>query len=197
MARHLARRFDEEARFLRGWAQKPFMTGAVVPSGRALAKKIASYVDLSFSGPVIELGPGTGAVTEALIRRGVEQERLVLIEYNPDFCTLLRHRFPFATIIQGDAYAVADIVRAHRFDAAAACVSSLPLFARPEGLRHKLLHETFAVMHDGAPFIQFTYALASPVPLNDESVQATGSRRIWRNFPPARVWVYRKKDLSV
>ena len=99
-------KFDDEARFLRSWLEKPLMTGAVAPSGKALARTMASYVDPMAKGPVIELGPGTGPVTDALVNRGIEQERLVLIEFNPDFCRLLTRRFPRATIVQGDAYGI-------------------------------------------------------------------------------------------
>ena len=56
------------------------------------------------SGPVIELGPGTGPVTEALVEHGVDPARLILVEFNPDFCRLLRTRYPAATVVQGDAY---------------------------------------------------------------------------------------------
>src|ERR687890_2689283 len=101
-------RFEDEARFLRSWIERPLVTGALTPSGKMLARTMASYVDPRIPGPVIELGPGTGPVTEALIRRGVAQERLVLIEYSPEFCQLLRRKFPKATIIQGDAYDLED-----------------------------------------------------------------------------------------
>src|SRR5919206_2184897 len=95
-------RFEDEARFLRSWIERPLVTGAVTPSGKLLARTMASYVDPRMPGPVIELGPGTGPVTSALVRRGIEQERLVLVEYNPDFCRLLTRRFPRATIVQGN-----------------------------------------------------------------------------------------------
>ncbi|RZK93002.1 MAG: phospholipid methyltransferase, partial [Methylobacterium sp.] len=98
---------EDEARFLRSWFERPLVTGSVTPSGKMLARTMASYVDPRMAGPVIELGPGTGPVTEALIRRGIDQERLILVEYNPDFCRLLRTRFPRANVVQGDAYDIA------------------------------------------------------------------------------------------
>ena len=70
--------------FLRSWLERPLLTGAVTPSGKMLARTMASYVDPRMPGPVIELGPGTGPVTDALIRRGVAQDRLVLVEFNPN-----------------------------------------------------------------------------------------------------------------
>ena len=82
--------------------------GAVMPSGRVLARTMAQYVDIKSSGPVVELGPGTGAITNALIEHGIDQKRLVLVEYNPGFCALLRDRYPQAKVVQGDAYTLRD-----------------------------------------------------------------------------------------
>lgn len=183
--------FDDEARFLRSWLEKPLVTGAVAPSGKALARTMASYVDPTAQGPVIELGPGTGPVTEALVNRGIAQERLVLVEFNPDFCKLLARRFPRATIVQGDAYTL-DVTLAGTLDTpAAATVSSLPLFTRPTADRLALLQRAQALMQPQAPFIQFTYAVIPPIPKRPGAFTMAGSSRVWRNIPPARVWVYR------
>ena len=94
-----ALRLDDEVRFIRSWLEKPLATGAVTPSGRVLARTMARYVEPEMPGPVVELGPGTGPVTEALIEHGVSQDRLVLLEFNPTFCQLLRQRFPRAKMI--------------------------------------------------------------------------------------------------
>lgn len=181
---------EDEARFLKSWFDKPLVTGAVYPSGKALARMMARYVDPDVPGPVIELGPGTGPVTEALITRGIAEERLVLVEFNPDFCRLLRKRFPKARVIEGDAYNLGTTLAALG-EPAAAVVSSLPLFTKPEMQRLALLREGFGMMHPGCPFIQFTYATVSPMPLKSRDFAAEVSPRVWLNLPPARVWVYR------
>src|SRR5262245_55271389 len=104
-------RLDDEVRFLRSWIEKPLHMGAVMPSSRILARVMAEYVDADKTGPVIELGPGTGAITNGLIQRGIDQSRLVLVEYNPSFCALLKERYPQATVVQGDAYSLRDTLR--------------------------------------------------------------------------------------
>src|SRR2546422_6212896 len=76
-------RLDDEVRFIRSWIEKPLTTGAVTPSGRALARTMAAYIDPSRPGPVIELGPGTGPVTEALLAQGIDPSRLILVEFDP------------------------------------------------------------------------------------------------------------------
>jgi phosphatidylethanolamine/phosphatidyl-N-methylethanolamine N-methyltransferase len=185
-------RLDDEVRFLRSWIEKPLHMGAVMPSGRVLARTMAQYVDIGSSGPVVELGPGTGAITSALIEHGVDQKRLVLVEYNPGFCALLRDRYPHAKVVQGDAYTLRDSLRNVLSAPASAVVSGLPLVTKPMLTRLKLIREAFLALAPGAPFVQFTYSVAPPIPKSLPGVSTEASERIWMNLPPARVWVYRK-----
>jgi phosphatidylethanolamine/phosphatidyl-N-methylethanolamine N-methyltransferase len=185
-------RLDDEVRFLRSWIEKPLHMGAVMPSGRLLARTMAHYVDVHGTGPVVELGPGTGAITNALVERGVDQKRLVLVEYNPGFCALLRDRYPQAKVVQGDAYRLRDTLWNVLSAPAAAIVSGLPLVTKPMLTRLKLVRDAFAALSPGAPFVQFTYSVVPPIPKSLPGVTTEASERIWMNLPPARVWVYRK-----
>src|SRR6187397_727959 len=108
-------RLDDEVRFLRSWVEKPLHMGAVMPSSKLLARTMAQYVDVESTGPVVELGPGTGAITNALV------------EYNPGFCALLRDRYPQARVVQGDAYALRESLGDALDQPASAVVSGLPL----------------------------------------------------------------------
>jgi phosphatidylethanolamine/phosphatidyl-N-methylethanolamine N-methyltransferase len=188
-----APRLDDEVRFLRSWMEKPLHMGAVMPSGRVLARTMAQYVDTQSTGPVVELGPGTGAITNALIEHGVDQKRLVLVEYNPGFCALLRDRYPQAKVVQGDAYRLRDSLLDALTAPASAVVSGLPLVTKPMLTRLKLVREAFLALAPGAPFVQFTYSVAPPIPKSLPGVSTEASERIWMNLPPARVWVYRKR----
>ena len=163
-----------------------------MPSGRLLARTMAQYVDIDCSGPVVELGPGTGAITSALIERGVDQKRLVLVEYNPGFCALLRDRYPHAKVVQGDAYRLRDTLWNVLNAPANAVVSGLPLVTKPMLTRVRLVRDAFAALAPGAPFVQFTYSVVPPIPKSLPGVSTEASERIWMNLPPARVWVYRK-----
>jgi phosphatidylethanolamine/phosphatidyl-N-methylethanolamine N-methyltransferase len=185
-------RLDDEVRFLRSWIEKPLHVGAVMPSGRLLARTMAQYVDAKSSGPVVELGPGTGAITNALIEHGVDQKRLVLVEYNPSFCALLRDRYPQAKVVQGDAYTLRDTLWNVLSMPADAVVSGLPLVTKPMLTRVRLVRDAFAALAPGAPFVQFTYSVVPPIPKSLPGVSTEASERIWMNLPPARVWVYRK-----
>jgi phosphatidylethanolamine/phosphatidyl-N-methylethanolamine N-methyltransferase len=185
-------RLDDEVRFLRSWIEKPLHMGAVMPSSKLLARTMAQYVDVDSKGPVIELGPGTGAITNALIEHGVDQKRLVLVEYNPGFCALLRDRYPQAKVVQGDAYALRASLDNVLDAPASAVVSGLPLVTKPMLTRLKLIRDAFVALAPGAPFVQFTYSVAPPIPKSLPGVSTEASERIWMNLPPARVWVYRK-----
>jgi phosphatidylethanolamine/phosphatidyl-N-methylethanolamine N-methyltransferase len=183
---------DDEVHFLRSWFERPLSTGAVTPSGKILARTMARYVDPNSDGPVVELGPGTGPVTEALVEAGVDPARLVLLEFNPSFCRILKARYPEATLVQGDAYSMRRLLQSLLLQPAAAFVSGLPLITKPVKMRWRLIRDAFDLMLPGAPFVQFTYSVASPLPRRIGGFTAEASERIWMNIPPARVWVYRR-----
>jgi phosphatidylethanolamine/phosphatidyl-N-methylethanolamine N-methyltransferase len=183
---------DDEVRFIRSWIERPLTIGAVAPSSKMLARAMARYVDPHSDGPVVELGPGTGPVTAALVEAGVDPARLVLVEFNPAFCRILRARYPDATLVQGDAYSMRRLLETLLLQPAAAVVSGLPLVTKPMRMRLRLIRDAFDLMLPGAPFVQFTYSVASPLPRRLGGFTVEKSERIWMNIPPARVWVYRK-----
>jgi phosphatidylethanolamine/phosphatidyl-N-methylethanolamine N-methyltransferase len=192
LAKKTLRPIDDEVQFIRSWLEKPLSTGAVMPSGKLLARTMARQVDTETAGPIIELGPGTGPVTEALVEHGVDPARLVLVEFNPVFCRMLRSRYPAATVVQGDAYRLKHLLGSLMRDPAAAIVSGLPLFTKPLRTRLRLITDAFGLLMPNAPFIQFTYAVVSPIPRTLPGMQSRPTERIWLNLPPAQVWVYRK-----
>jgi phosphatidylethanolamine/phosphatidyl-N-methylethanolamine N-methyltransferase len=183
----------DSARFLKSLVAAPRLTGAVAPSGRALARAMAAAAGPPPDGLIVELGSGTGPVTRSLIEAGVERERLALIEYDVGFCQLLRQRFSPARVIHGDAYdlprALADLAG----EPIAAVVSSLPLLNQPPDRRERLIGDAFALMGPSGLFVQFTYGPMSPIPraVCANRYVAVRSRPILLNLPPARVWTYR------
>ncbi|HSP25826.1 MAG TPA: phospholipid methyltransferase [Saliniramus sp.] len=170
--------------------------GAVSPSSRSLGRAMAAYVPdpagFDETSLVVELGPGTGVVTKCLIEHGVPESALVLVEYSEEFCVLLRSRFPAARVVQGDAYAVNEMLRGvlkgRRLEAV---ISGLPLFTKPDAMREEVVGGTLRHMPAGAPFIQFSYALTVPVKPERIGARLETSPWIKRNLPPARVLVYR------
>ncbi len=183
----------DETHFFKTLLESPRLTGAVAPSGRFLARALARAIDACSDGLVVELGPGTGPVTRALIEHGVARERLVLVEYDGGFCRLLAQRFAPVQVVQGDAYDLERTLAGLAGRPIAAVVSSLPLLNQPPALRTKLIEDAFALMGPDGVFVQFTYGLVSPIPRETcaRRFSAHRSAPIWRNLPPARVWTYR------
>jgi phosphatidylethanolamine/phosphatidyl-N-methylethanolamine N-methyltransferase len=181
--------------FLRGLLSDPRRTGALSPSGAVLARAIAAEVDPHSDGPVVELGPGTGVITDALIARGISPERLILIEFNPEFCSLLSRRYPEARIVEGDAGMIARHLGAEGPAAPTAVVSGLPLLNFPLDTRVAIITESLSLGPPGMPFIQFSYGLGPPVSEAQAACRIRRARRVLRNLPPATVWVYTRDHI--
>jgi len=183
--------FRDAARFLGRLIATPRSVGAIAPSSPGLACAMAAQIDPAARGRVLELGPGTGVITQALLARGIAPERIVAIEYDPDFAALLIKRFPAVRVIRGDAFDLARTLSGEEPEPFAAAVSGLPLVNFPKALRQTVLASVFARLAPGAPFVQFSYSFWPPIaPSPQFSVKRMAF--IWRNLPPARVWVYRR-----
>jgi phosphatidylethanolamine/phosphatidyl-N-methylethanolamine N-methyltransferase len=187
------RGFADSARFLKSLVATPRLTGAVAPSGRALARAMATAVGSPAHGLVVELGPGTGPVTRALLEASLPPERLVLVEYDAAFCRLLKQRFAHVSVVQGDAYDLPGTLARFAGQPIAAVVSSLPLLNQPPPRRTRLIADAFALMGPSGVFVQFTYGLMSPIPREACAglYSAARSKPILLNLPPAFVWTYR------
>jgi phosphatidylethanolamine/phosphatidyl-N-methylethanolamine N-methyltransferase len=183
---------SDHLRFFRTWLAKPVLTGAVSPSGKALARAMAREVPASGAWPVLELGPGTGPVTAALIEHGIAGERIVAVEFNADFCALLVQRFRGVNVVEGDAYDLAMALPPGLTGPYAAVVSSLPLLTRPAEARLALIDGALDRVLPGGALIQFSYGLGPPVKAVPGKFAVTRAAFVLANLPPARVWLYRR-----
>jgi phosphatidylethanolamine/phosphatidyl-N-methylethanolamine N-methyltransferase len=172
--------------FLRGLIANPKGVSAPTPSSIVLADAIAAELDLSRPGLVVELGPGTGAVTAALVKRA-GADRILAIERETSFLTPLRNRFPDVDIRYGDALNFEHFLPEGA--PVAAVVSGLPLLHLPQATRHSLLARSLEAQGPGGLFIQLSYSWLPPVKAG-EGVALT-KRAVWQNFPPAHVWTYK------
>ena len=191
-------RFVDQVRFLGSVIRAPRSVGAIAPTSSETATLMASHIDTGSGLPVLELGPGTGAITQAILATGLPPARLFAVEYSPAFCRLLREKFPLANILQGDAFDLAGTLAASnvadtpaRFDTV---ICGLPLLNFPKEKREHLLRSALDLLPPGRPFVQFSYGIIPPVPVTDPDIAVTRSRWNFRNVPPARVWVYRRRS---
>ena len=178
--------------FVRRWMADPVGVGGVLPSAPGLANAMARQARLSYGENVIELGPGTGAVTQALIAMGVPEHRLVLVERDPEMHDFLCERFPEAQVIEGDAAALERILPRPLHGRSSNVISSLPLISMPPERRDAILRAAFGVLAPGGRFVQYTYGPSSPI--NGRALGLDGRKvdQVWINLPPAAVWSYRR-----
>lgn len=174
--------------FLREWVASPGGVGAIWPSSRRLADTMSARIPLQGDGLVVELGAGTGTVTQALLDKGISVGRLRVVERSPAFVQHLRKRFPAATVVHGDAADLSALLpEGIPVDA---IVSSLPLRSLPAPDVKAILAQWGIVIRPGGLLVQFTYALHGQAPtLNEHFVQCP-DRLVWRNLPPARVMTF-------
>lgn len=194
----LAKKFltsvTDTALFMQEWLANPQGIGAVAPSSRNLAEAMAQWLPSDPESFVLELGPGTGVVTEALLRRGLRQEQLVAIEQNSNMTRVLREKFPRAQIITGDAWKMDDLLRRRRepIEKVGAVISSLPLLCFPPADAERLAEKIRAVLEPRGKWVQFTYRIHRLRPRGASSFRLRATKIVWFNLPPARVSVFQK-----
>lgn len=176
--------------FLKEFAKRPHRVVALAPSSRQLAEAMVAPLPLG-DGPIVELGPGTGVFTEALLRAGVDRSDLHLFELNRRFVHTLRTRFRGLKVHHAPAQTMAE----HGLGNLRAVVSGLPLLSMPPRIQREIVEASFRALRPGAPFIQFTYGPRPPIGEDlrlDLNLSWSMSRMVWNNLPPARVYAFRQ-----
>jgi phosphatidylethanolamine/phosphatidyl-N-methylethanolamine N-methyltransferase len=175
--------------FFQAWLRDPLRVASLTPSGPALADLITSEISPE-TGPVIELGPGTGVFTRALIARGVRQQDIALVEFGSEFAAALHHLYPEARTLWMDATRLRHV---DLFDGrpAGAVISGLPLLSMPAGKVAAILSGAFRKMRREGSFYQFTYGPRCPVQrrvLDHLGLAAVRIGGTLANIPPASVY---------
>lgn len=182
--------------FFKAIITNPRKMGTVWPSSKRLAAAMVAHVPLMGEGWVIELGAGTGPITEALISHGVDPKRIISIEYQANFVDKLRERFPEIKVIKGDATHLIQFLADFNSKPIDAVVSSLPLISLPKDARDKILHQIDQLLLKGGRYIQYTYSYKEMRFENLKKYRKVFSSRVWLNIPPARVDVFEMPTAS-
>lgn len=188
----VALKFKDEIEFLKGWKRDRTAVGAVTPTSAATARKMASMVQPGSGLPVVELGPGTGVITKAILARGIAPNRLISIEYSQEFCRHLRQEFPTVDVRCGDAFALDLTLGAQRESKFDCVISAIPLLHLPPQRRRALVLDLLERVPVGRPVVQITYGLLSPVVALPAGYEIRHLAFMMRNIPPAQLWVYSK-----
>lgn len=186
----LGRKFDEEIRFFKGWIDGPKRVGAILPTSGITARRMASVINPQSGLPVLELGPGTGIITKAILQRGVPPENLVSIEFSTDFFLHLTQNFPGVQFINGDAFDLQNTLGRFKDVQFDAVISAIPMLSFPMERRIALLEDLLDRMPHGRPVMQITYGPVSPIVAKPDSYRIKHFDFVVRNIPPAQLWVY-------
>lgn len=187
-----ASRAADRALFFRSWLRDPFNVASVIPSGKLLAKLMAKT--LHPGARVIELGAGTGTLTDAILAAGVYPEDLYLVEQHPAFVDVLRRRFPASAVLPIDAQSL-DRCLAELAGTVDFVVSGLPIVWFDRAKKARILAAAFALLRDGGSFHQFTYLGRPPVGrrlLAGLGLEAELMGISPINVPPAFVYRFRR-----
>lgn len=181
--------------FWRRYLHRPLGVGGVAPSGSSLAKAMVETLAPGNEDVIVEIGPGTGPFTRALLAAGVAPSRLILVEFDPEFVRHLRERFPGVTVLHGDASQLPQLLKEQGHEKVPKILSGLPLRSMPDGLRSAISRAMAMSLTADGSLVQFSYFVAPP--LAEAEVKACGltGRRVktvMANIPPAFVWRYSK-----
>jgi len=184
------------SRFLRS----PRTVGAVTASSRALAEAMLEGLDLQGPGRIVELGPGTGAFTAAIVERLGPEATFLAIDVDPEFVRRIQTRWPDVTCICESAESLAAIVEARGMLPVDHIVSGLPFVSLPPLVTRQILEGVTTALRPGGTFTTFqylpAYGLPSAVSFRRSMSARIGSqpsaRLVMRNVPPALVLTWRK-----
>lgn len=178
----------ESELFFRQWLRSPKSMGSILPSSMALARAVASAVAWEPGQTVVELGAGTGAISQGLLERGIPSESIMMIELDESLYDYLRNRFPGVRVVHGDATRLAEIVAEQNVDHVSTVVSGLPMVNMPFDFQNAIVGESLKAMGPGGFVVQYSYSPIRPIPAKKLGVKAEMVRYVLWNVPPATVW---------
>jgi phosphatidylethanolamine/phosphatidyl-N-methylethanolamine N-methyltransferase len=181
---------SNDLQFLREFLARPRVIASPVPSGPALARRVAQQIDPRPGGAVLELGPGTGPVTRAILDSGISEFELIGIESDRRFVALLRRQLPRVRIVEGNAFSFAGLLGDEALGLRS-IVSGLPVVGQSPDLCCQFLRDALSALRPGRPLIQFSYSLRPPLPCYD-GVEVRRAAIVWQNLPPMHIWSYRQ-----
>lgn len=183
--------------FLAEWFRAPLGVGAIAPSSAFLAKAMTKGIS-KYESPVIELGPGTGVFTNALLNRGIKPDRVSVVEQGEAFANDLRLKFPDVRVIQDDAAKI-DQLSPFEPGTVKTVVCGLPLLSMPPAKVRQIVEASFKCLDADGEFRLFTYGHRCPISaatLEDLKLEALRVNTVFINLPPASVFVVRRRRLS-
>lgn len=181
---------QETGLFFKQWLRSPKSMGSIIPSSKHLARALAAEVAWEPGQYVVELGGGTGAITQGLIERGIPRDHLIVVELDTALCAYLKERLAGCQIVQGDATRLDEILARLDVGTIGTVVSGLPMVGMPKGFQRAIIEQGFKNVRPGGFMLQYSYSPVAPVPAKALGIEAAIARFVLLNVPPAYVWKY-------
>jgi phospholipid N-methyltransferase len=184
---------DARLDFLRGFLRDPQQVGSVIPSSRFLERRVVALAGVRAARLVVELGPGTGGTTRAVLRELPRSATLVCVEIDPHFTELLRRNTdPRLVVHQGSAADLPDILAQHGLSGVDAVISGIPFSTMDRELGRRIVAQIHDVLRPGGRFV--AYQVRGRVgELGRAAFGVPETLREFRNIPPMRIYRWRKQ----
>lgn len=190
----------EYGKFISEFVCHPKAVGAVAPSSQQLARHLMRSIDWGDTTTLVEYGPGTGAITRAIVSQLQPEMKFLAIEINPCFAEILQDRFPEAHVCKGSVEQVKEHCERHDIDSVDVILSGLPWASFSEPRQTAYLNATMQVLRPGGQFITFGYLQGLLLPagrrfrkkLRDYFGEVRVSKPVWANLPPAFFYCCRR-----
>lgn len=181
---------------LKQFLRNPAQVGAIAPSGAALCRELVTWLELDKVSAVAELGPGTGVVTQEILRQLNPDARFFAVELDEAICREFAAVLPQVKLFNANACELAGICAGENIRQLDAVVSGLPWAAFPETLQRSILEAVIRSLGEGGKFSTFAYLQGLVLPagyrfrklLEEYFAQVELSHVVWNNLPPAIVY---------
>jgi phosphatidylethanolamine/phosphatidyl-N-methylethanolamine N-methyltransferase len=175
--------------FLKSWFSSPKQMGTMFPSTKKTGKKIAGLIKDAEHVLVVELGAGTGQVTERILEDGVRPENFVAVEYDRGFCEELYKKYPAGpAILNIDAANVLEHLPSRFIGQTDYLISTLPLLTLGPEKAKEIVEAIFKVLKPNGVYIQVTLSMFQPKYVKVLGLRATRLCISWMNIPPMHIW---------
>lgn len=180
----------EKLLFFKKYLKQKRHIGAVLPSSRYLAKAVCKPLNLSSAKLVVELGGGTGVLTQELTRSLPQNCDLVIVERDNEFARLLKHKFNSSHVWATEAQNMHRYLDEHNFKQVDYFISGLPFLSLPKEVSHEILGIVKEYLAPNGVFVAYSYFI-SPYFFFKRFFSNVKVDYVVRNFPPAFVYICR------
>ncbi len=183
---------DKRLAFLQGFLKDPQIVGSVIPSSRFMERRLVEKSGARRAHQIVELGPGTGGTTRALLRAMPHDAGLLAIELSPKFAELLRQEpDPRLVVHQGSAEHIGEVLAEHGLPRPDLVISGIPFSTMPRPLGRSILRAVWSSLAPGGRFVAYQFRDRVAV-LGRELFGKPSASFELLNVPPMRVYCWRK-----